>query len=279
MGIKSDGNNLLMFLIVGANGWIGSEIRRQLLETKTDFATANRIDIDSKSFWESISAKVIDQVPTILNLASPGLTSESQKSYERTTETIAHWVKKLNARSVHIGSAAEFGDVDHLINEETPIQPVTSYGVLKARTSEIALKSGACVLRPFNVVGRDQPIATPVGEWTHAIKLSPQEGGVLKLLNGSLERDFVSLPYVARVITHICIMDAQIDSLNICTGNGIVFKELVHELILESKKTILIDDACAGGIPRVIGNPEKLRTFGFSETLAVGQIAQMIYKD
>ena len=268
-----------MIFIVGSSGWIGSEVRRAFTQGKTDFLDVRRSEFEQDSFWESIRAKAIDQVPTILNLASPGLTGESQKSYERTTETIAHWVKKLNARSVHIGSAAEFGDVDHLIDEETPIQPVTSYGVLKARTSEVALKSGACVLRPFNVVGKDQPIATPVGEWTHAIKLSPQEGGVLKLLNGSLERDFVSLPYVARVITHICIMDAHIDSLNICTGNGISFKDLAHELILESKKTILIDDACAGGIPRVIGNPEKLRELGFLERMAVGQIARMIFEN
>lgn len=266
-----------MIFVVGSKGWIGSEVCRLLIDTKIDFVGVGRTEIEQDSFWESIGQTQFRQSPAILNLASPGLTAESQKSYELTTKTIARWVKKLNARSVHIGSAAEFGDVDYLISEETPIQPVTPYGVLKARASEIALNSGACVLRPFNVFGKDQPITTPVGEWVESVKRAPQEGGVLRLLNGSLERDFVSLPFVARVITHFCLTNSDFDSLNICTGNGISFSHMAQQLVSVSGKSILIDDACAGGIPKVIGNPDKLSTLGFSEDYVVDQIAQLIY--
>jgi nucleoside-diphosphate-sugar epimerase len=267
-----------MIFVVGSKGWIGSEVCRLLIDTKTDFVGVGRSEIEQDSFWESIGRTHFRQSPAILNLASPGLTAESQKSYETTTKKIAHWVKALNARSIHIGSAAEFGDVEHLISEETPIRPVTPYGVLKARASEIALNSGACMLRPFNVFGKDQPITTPVGEWVQTIKRFPQEGGVLRLLNGSLERDFVSLPFVARVITHFCLSNTNIGSLNICTGNGILFSDMAQHLVSASGKKISIDDACTGGIPKVIGNPYKLNTLGFSEDYAVEQIARLSYE-
>ena len=277
MGIKSDGNNLLMLLIVGANGWIGSEIRRQLLETKTDFVTANRIDIDSKSFWKSFVEVKSKNDLTVINLAAPGLTTESQDTYVKSTETIARWVTHLNFRSIHVGSAAEFGFGDGLIGEDAPRHPATPYGVLKARTSDIASSSGACVVRPFNVVGKNQPITTPVGEWLSFVKSAPLEGATLTLLNGGLIRDFVSLPFVAQVILHLSTSEIQTDSVNVCTGNGISFLEMAQHLISVSGKSIAIHDAGVGQISKVIGNPMKVGRLGFQEVSNSQNLAELIY--
>jgi nucleoside-diphosphate-sugar epimerase len=149
--------------------------------------------------------------------------------------------------------------------------------VLKARTSDIASSSGACVVRPFNVVGKNQPITTPVGEWLSFVKSAPLEGATLTLLNGGLIRDFVSLPFVAQVILHLSTSEIQTDSVNVCTGNGISFLEMAQHLISVSGKSIAIHDAGVGQISKVIGNPMKVGRFGFQEVSNSQNLAELIY--
>jgi GDP-4-dehydro-6-deoxy-D-mannose reductase len=176
---------------------------------------------------------------------------------------------------VTIGSAAEFGPLPDSIcaaQEDMPCRPTTEYGAAKVKQTALALAAASTglpivVARLFNVIGPGMPEHLALGRFARCIANFRRSGGVLTTGPLHMQRDFVSVADVARLLEGLAARDAALGRIiNICTGKATAIEPLVHELIAISGRevTLQIDDDNRGVNPVevMIGSPARLNSLG-----------------
>lgn len=266
-----------MLIVVGSSGWIGRSLIEKAVASRIPtygLGRCNDPEVELKRAFSNLTNHTSD---CVINLASPGTSKQSQQDYLSVTSIITELCLQASIRYFHIGSAAEFGNSDmQLIRDDAPLNPLSPYGKVKARASEIALNGDSTVLRPFNVFGPNQPQGTPIGEWSKRLTSGLDFAGGFPIRDGSLIRDFVSISFVASVILTVSLQGTEQRNINICSGIGIPYRMIVEQMISLLDLSVAVTDFHEGGIPSVVGDPSLLKSIGVEENPSPDVIARTV---
>lgn len=261
--------------VLGSSGWIGRELVRQA-PPGVDLVGAARHPGPGRVVVRSASdlATVITErrVGTVINCvgASSGDQAALQAANVEHTRDVAEVCLDLGVRMLHLGSAAEYGACDDsLLTEDSVPSPQSPYGRTKLAGTEELLRAAdrgldVMIARPFNILGPHQPRTTPPADFAAAVNALTPPGGTILVRDSSLVRDFVSLERVADSLLALEGLDfseatnAEGSVVNVCSGRGVSFGELVDAMAQARGITVTVVDTAPGGVPRAVGDPTRL---------------------
>jgi GDP-4-dehydro-6-deoxy-D-mannose reductase len=269
-------------LVTGATGLVGRAVLKRLSGGPFETIAVARSGQEGQvkaDLADPEGARVAAtlQPDAVVHLA--GRTSGEERELEQSnvvaTGNLLRALAELELRPyvVVAGSAAEYGlPDDGILNEASPLAPLTAYGRVKVAQTLLAQTECArtgiplTVVRPFNIVSSDLPVSTALGNVRH--QLLTQDGSPRKLRCGRLDvvRDYISAAFVADAVARLLELSDPPRILNVCSGVGIELRAIVDavgealaaELEIEQDETLTAIPAA----PRVIGNPARLAGIG-----------------
>jgi len=173
-----------------------------------------------------------------------------------------------NPRIVHIGSAAEYGEVRHFpITEDEILNPVEHYGISKAAASQLCRlyfrKSRLSIMeaRSFNTLGPGMPEQLSLSSFAKQIaeierNLRPP---VLEAGNVSPKRDYLDVIDLCEGLWLISQKGVPGEVYNLCSGRAYAIANLL-EIMLGMAKT-RIEVRIAENRVRAIDPPELRGSF------------------
>ncbi len=169
-------------------------------------------------------------------------------------------------RFVHIGSASEYGDPGSAepVAETSPARPRGLYGETKWAGSRAVLDARAAgldavVARGFNLVAARVPDVSPLHQMRADVTALPCDGGDVELWWPATVRDFVLLDDLAEAIARLALAPRVPDIVNVCSGVGVSFEQIVRALAAQQGKEVQIRSLDRPGIAAVVGDPGRLR--------------------
>lgn len=243
-------------LVTGATGFIGNHVMSRLLERghhvtavarnaeraiaspwygQTTFIAA---DIHDPSTVERLQPTTFDAV---MHLAWPGLPNyKSLTHLEQTLPAECAFLKSLVIAGVQqlsvAGTCFEYGLQQGCLDESTPTQPVTSYGMAKNTLRgylETLRKEHPFRLqwaRLFYMHGKGQNPKSLLAQLDAAIDRGED---VFNMSGGEQLRDYLPVEKVASYLVSLVENHNFEGIVNICSGNPVSVRRLVEEHIAE----------------------------------------------
>jgi NDP-hexose 4-ketoreductase len=256
-------------LIIGMHGFLGEHIQQRLAAAGMDVIPAGRsprpeengyIRLDLSADGATQIAKQLAEIEPDAVVNCAGTTSGGMETLAAGNvvgpaallEGLA--LAGLGPRLVHLGSAAEYGEVETgvPIHEDAPARPVSPYGVTKlagTRLVQLARANGldAVVLRVFNPVGPGCPASSLPGRMAAELARALSEGDAVRLGPLDAVRDFVDARDVADAV-HAALTVPVLDHpvLNVGSGTGVSARALVEQLLTISGFTAAVHSDAAG---------------------------------
>lgn len=177
------------------------------------------------------------------------------------------------ARVLVVGSSEEYGRItpeELPISEETPLRPLSPYGVSRAAASLMALREARAglhvvVARAFNLIGPGQSRAFACADFAAQIAAGLVAGARrLTLITGNLEarRDFSSVLDGVRAYRHILEEGRPGEAYNVCSGEARSVRALLEDLARLAGITLETRTDPArlrpSEVPEIRGDPKKL---------------------
>lgn len=161
-----------------------------------------------------------------------------------------------DARLVLLGSAAEYGavEVGRRVTEDTPTRPVSTYGVTRLASTQLAALATAAgqvdavVLRVFNPIGPGLPTENLLGRAASQLRDAIEHRtGRIRLGPLGACRDFVDVRDVGRAVAAAAltgpVRDARNRVLNVGSGTALPAREAVWQLARAAGFTGAIEEA------------------------------------
>ena len=244
----------MKILVTGHTGFLGSALVPVLV------AAGHQVTGLSLSGGEGgIACDLTDQAATaaalegldpevVIHLA--GITSEPaaredpDRAFRANTGSTWNLLEAVTTRDgeggadrIVIGSsAAVYGRAGGVLEETTPIEPVTPYGASRAAAEVVAGQYGrwtdtpVSVVRLFNLTGPGMPPGSLPGQLAGAVAAAEAAGEStvrVPIRNPNSSRDFVDVRDAARAIA--LVIEREVDGpVNVCSGRGVRVGELVE---------------------------------------------------
>ncbi len=243
-------------LVTGAGGYIGRHIVTELLDRGYDVYAADvrldEVDERAKKINKNIfsgESNIYDQMekPDIcIHLAwRDGFKHDSfahiediPKHYKFISDMIEGGLKNLNV----MGSMHEIGYYEGLIDEKTPTNPMSNYGVGKnalrqlckimASKSQISLKW----LRAYYILGDDLKNNSIFAKLVQA-EMDGKE--MFPLNSGKNKYDFITVDELAKQIVSASVQTKYTGEINCCSGKLVSLGEKVEEFIKDNNFKIV----------------------------------------
>ncbi|WUI01219.1 NAD(P)-dependent oxidoreductase [Spirillospora sp. NBC_00431] len=240
-------------LLVGATGFVGRHVRDRAAAAGMEVVAAARspepggLRLDLCAGPAAVAAAVRDAAPdAVVNCA--GVTRGGALELVRgNIVAVANLVTALTStdagaagvRLVHLGSAAEYGDVEQgtPVSEEAPPRPLGPYGVTKLAGTELvraAAEAGldAVVLRVFNPVGPGSPPSTLAGRLAAELRRTGVDGDEVEVGSLAASRDLVDVRDVADAVLAAVRAPGPLPAvLNVGSGRATPLRDLVAVLL------------------------------------------------
>lgn len=223
-------------LLLGARGFIGATIRRQLEAQRVPILapTSAELNLSDTSAADKLTA-VLKPTDTVVMLAA--LTPDKgrdiaalMKNLTMMQNVCAAIEKTGCAQLVYFSSDAVYPPEASYVAEETPASPKDLYGAMHYTREIMAhslAKISVLVLRPTIVYGLDD---THNSYGPNRFRRAAQKDGKITLFGGGEEtRDHIHVDDVA-ALTVRCILRHSTGTLNVATGVSHSFRE-VAELV------------------------------------------------
>jgi len=255
-------------LITGITGMIGKHLADLLLEHGCDVAGISRATstaryVRKKPAYKHYMGDILDanflarvwkdwEPEVVFHLAAQaynGLSWEAENTTYALNITGARNVFDVcrnfspNARIIPACSSAEYGfvseDMQPIVENITPLRPITPYGVSKAcmemmaRQFHFNYKMDVILPRLFIHVGPDHPPSTALQSFAMqlaAIKLSKQPPQI-KVGNLDSSRDFVDVRDGVRALWILAQEGKSGETYNVCTGQAPSIRQALEMLI------------------------------------------------
>ncbi len=270
-------------LVTGANGYIGSKVVRQLCDLNveviaTDFSN-NHIDSRALFIQDDLFSLVNYEgsltehfhCPDVcLHLAwRDGFVHNSDKHMG---DLSSHYLflKRLIDEGIPqvavMGSMHEVGYYEGEINDNTPCNPVSMYGIAKnalRQSVELYSKNHDCRflwLRGFYIYGEDD-----FGNSIFCkIRKAAKEGQkTFPFTTGTNKYDFMSVDDLAKQISFAVIQKQVLGIVNVCSGKPVSLKDQVEWYIHKNNLPIVLDYGKFPDRPYdspcIYGDPSKIR--------------------
>lgn len=245
-------------LVTGAGGYIGRFVVKELCDKGADVIAADiktdGIDERAKVINENIfsgSEKIFEKLgsPDIcIHMAwrdgfvhnSPAHMGDLSAHYTFIKNMIEGGLKHLAV----MGSMHEIGYYEGAIDENTPCNPISMYGIakdaLRRSTILLAKQNNVCLqwLRAFYIYGDDKRNNSIFSKLTIAAE---QGKKAFPFTSGKNKYDFISVEELAKQIA-AAAMQTEIDGIiNCCTGKPISLAEKVESFIKQHGFDIKLD--------------------------------------
>lgn len=270
----------MKYLVTGANGYIGSHIVKRLLDAGHEVLAAdvNFTGMDERAVRVegdifSGDADIFEQFhkPDVcIHLAwRDGFVHNSDnhildlpKHYVFLKNMIAGGLKHL----VVMGSMHEVGYWEGAIDEHTPTNPQSLYGIaknsLRQITTELAKNNGVCLqwIRGFYILGDDLKNHSVFCKILQADMEGKEK---FPFTTGKNLYDFIKVNELAEQITAVASQTEINGVINCCTGRPVSLAEKMEEFIEEHHLKIKLDYGAFPDreydSPGIWGDPEKIQ--------------------
>ena len=267
-------------LVTGANGYIGRHVVRCLLEAGTDVTACDikndGIDNRAKYVEYNILAPVgrsifeeLESPDVCLHLAwrngfvhnASTHIGDLSAHYGFLTAMIDGGLKRLAV----MGTMHEVGYWEGAIDENTPCNPLSAYGIAKdalRRSMILYCKQHECTLqwlRAYYILGDDRR-----NNSIFCKLLEAEERGdkLFPFTSGKNEYDFIEVEKLAELISTVVRQDKVNGIINVCTGKPVCLAARVEQFIKDHDLNIRLDYGKYPDRPYdspcVYGNPEKI---------------------
>ena len=247
-------------LISGYNSYIGNQFR---LKYKKKYKIINyKEDInDIFKFKLFTKKKKIDFFIHFAGLSRQQCDINKKKCIKTNFLSIKNLIKHFNRlifkpNFIFMSSSHVYKNSINKIKEEYKKKPESLYGKLKLESENYLKKNYEkyCILRLFNIYGKNQPENFFIPDINKKIKLQKKIR-----LNKSI-RDFIHVNDVVKIINFI-IRKKVNDTINIGSGYGILLSSIVKMISSQNKIKPLIKITSKNG--KLIANISKLRSIGY----------------
>ena len=306
-------------LITGITGMIGSHLAHFVQEQGCEVAgisratTAFRMQAHRKLPWKHYAGDILDvnfleksvkdfQPDIVYHLAAQAYNGQSYEA-EQTTyalnitgawnvyNAVLHQAPK--ARVIPACSSAAYGAAltDDPVNEESPLKPVTPYGVTKAAMEmmgrQFYLNYCLDVVLPrlFIHVGPNHPPLTAIQNFARqiaAIKLGLQEP-VMHVGNLTTSRDFIDVRDGAAALWILGQKGMTGEVYNICRGYAWKISDMLDLLLKISGVKVKVEQDPKLMRPSdektLLGDNRKLRALGWEPTIPFETTLRDIYNN
>ncbi len=297
-------------LVTGASGFFGRHLCKYIrgLDSSVELIGADIVenDIEScRSFYSvdltsdgDVSRLISQTKPEyVLHLAGLFSADSDFQIYRSNVLSIAAVLEatrkhKPDAVVIIIGSAAEYGLIEPgrlPIDETTPCNPVTAYGLSKQLATDIAMyyhrMHGLCtmVARPFQLIGKGVTSRLAPGAFVEQINRAVSDrSNVIKVGNLKSSRDFLDVRDAVAAIWMLCQKPQAGEIFNVCSGASVRIRDLLEMMIKKSgaQLKIEIDPARLRGkadVNQIYGSYQKLhRHCGWCPTISIGESVKMM---
>ncbi len=242
-------------LVTGANGYIGQKVVRQLLDLGENVLAADLVidGIDSRA--DRLQANLfenpekiltrVDQIDACLHLAWRNGFNHFADSHIDDLPGHFHFIASLlDAGLKHIavqGTMHEIGYWEGKIDEYTPTNPISYYGIaknaLRQTTSLLAKKNGATFqwLRAYYILGDDKRNHSI---FTKILESEERGDATFPVTTGKNAFDFIDVDELAFQIALVVNQSDVNGIINTCTGKATTLRDKVEEFIATRHLTI-----------------------------------------
>lgn len=245
-------------IITGANGYIGSNLVKTMLNQGFNIIAIDikNNNIDTRAKYYNTDIFTIDEndyiawgKPKILiHLAWNNGFNHFADSHMENLPLHFNFLKKLISYGIEsisvMGSVHEIGYHEGIVNENTPCNPLSYYGIAKNTLRQLLnvyttdLNISFKWLRAFYIVGNDfcnHSIFTKILE-------ADKEGKVsFPFTNGANKFDFININELTKQIYMAATQNKIEGIINVCSGNAVAIKDEVQNFIKENHLKIKLD--------------------------------------
>lgn len=234
-------------LITGANGYIGRHVVEYMSKLDVDVIAVDfvcdKVDSDvvkleTSIFDDPLFFDNIGKIDRCIHLAwKDGFVHNSMAHMEYLSKHF-EFIKKLcdlKLKSISImGTMHEVGYWEGAINEDTPTNPLSMYGIAKnaLRLSSKIITDNAGVnlkwLRAYYIVGDDEKSNSIFAKIIQKEKEGEKE---FPFTSGKNLYDFIDVKELAEQIVYATIQDDINGEINCCSGKPVSLSEKVEEFI------------------------------------------------
>lgn len=241
---------ILKILVTGANGYLGKGVVRQLLDDganviATDFKKNlidKRADIRTADLFQIHNPyDFFGKVDVLLHMAWRDGFTHSSVSHINDLPKHAEFVSKMIDSGVKrvavMGSMHEVGFFEGSINESTPCNPLSLYGISKnslRRIVELKCKENECIfqwLRGFYIVGTTEDGSSIFSKIVQSSHKGQTEFPFTMGLN---QFDFLDYDIFCKYVADVVEQDAVDGIINICAGRPEKLADRVERFITEN---------------------------------------------
>lgn len=217
----------------------------------------------------------------IIHFAGTFGTEDRQEIYKVNVLSITALLESVceyvpHAVAIVVGSAAEYGQVEPNqlpVDEQTPCNPVTPYGLSKQLVTQIALYyhrvHNICtmVVRPFQLIGDGITTRLVPGAFMEQLRESITKGSkVIKVGNLESWRDFLDVRDAVEAVWALCQKPAAGEIYNLCSGKPTRIADLLQTMIHHccADVKIEVDTSRLNGrfdVPKIYGSYQKIRDY------------------
>lgn len=246
-------------LVTGANGYIGRHVVKALLEKGADVIACDIVtnDVDERAerkmlnLFELPEGNVFEQLgsPDVcLHMAwrngfvhnAPTQIGDLSAHYKFLTAMIDGGLKQLAV----MGTMHEVGYWEGAIDENTPCNPISMYGIAKdalRRSMILYCKQKDCILqwlRAYYILGDDKKNNSIFCK----LLLAAEEGKkIFPFTTGRNQYDFITVDELAGQLSAAVMQKEVVGIINCCTGKPMSLAERVEQFIREHNLDIRLE--------------------------------------
>ena len=277
-------------LITGFNGFVGAHLAARLERFGDEVwgfaADAEPSSGDESSRFERLDVLDLESLKVLIARCDPevivhlaglshvGASWEHPGDYYRVNFLGTRNVLSAggNRKLLFASSSEVYGSVpdqDQPLGEQRTLDPRSPYALTKACAEELAIESGAIVVRSFSAIGSGQGPTFALPSFARQLARIAAGDAPPCLRVGNLEprRDFVHIDDIASGYEVLIRNGQRGEVYNLASGTALSIREVLEMLIDVSglEVEIVVDDqrVRAVDIPLLCGDPRRLSALGW----------------
>lgn len=235
-------------VVLGAAGFVGSCIIRELIRENIPYLGLSRTQIDLLSMDAGIKLLEYIKPNDVLVICSAIAPCKNNTQLIENLKIIKNIISVfetvLLSQIIYISSDAVYSDDINLVTELSTMQPSSLHGMMHS-ARELMLKTSVgniplAILRPSLLYGIDDPHN---GYGPNRFRRLVEEDKKIVLFgNGEEKRDHIFIEDVTKIVC-LTIKHRSKGVLNIATGNSMSFREIAEIVVNQFGKHIIIQES------------------------------------